>query len=677
MDFETPQTCCPDDIGPVYVYRFVIGNLEIKQVNDFLRGKMISGNQKLIEFKALSKRNGNDRRKSISSKSGEFDTKAARPIGRSILSALTPGDISPYKSPVRSAIYRAVTPGGVGGGRRGGSRPGQNRTHRCPEGYQYGGRFTDNRFTTCGAQLFDIPSILGIGLRIARQIAGGNASRTTGRVITGVPESDGIIVSRKPTIPRVGNPNTTSSLNAVNNLKKQIGKFNKSSNQSIRRMVRKDGFVLEPLVPYKVLRAIPDNRDMEGASMLMSALTPSDIGGEELGLLSNTGVTSLIYVLPGGSTLTLKKVRNLSVGERRKLGRVVNTATEISNSQDPANRLRYVSSEIGDGISYSEAFTGIKNPNSKTGNNVAWADKLFKNRKLEPVSKSKPIEKNIAPVKNKKLITNIDNALNHLSSGGGLNEIDPSILGEAIRRSSSISKQKLSDEITAIDANGIKYISYEKPKEFQHLSERFASDIQRYLGLEASEVLFSSKPAKSRSYLKQDGSSFIQGGNFNAQAKFQDIEMNDVARILISDFLSDQRERQKTSIYAIDTADGTRAVLAQSITSGLIDLSKIEITKRMKMNISEFQENIGLKYSEYYQSLQSEQRLLFIKFIAKMIQRAKSYDLKKFSDSLNKYGISPGEAIHVNILKKLYSARIEQLLSQKTNLRSLLGTGKI
>lgn len=676
MISENSSACCPDGADEICGSRFITANLESKMIYDFLRGESISNNQKIVEFKALSKRNGNDRRKSTAFKNGELKIKAVRGIGRSILSAIIPGDITPFKSPIRSAFYRAITPGG--GGRRGGSRPGRNRTHRCPEGYQYGGRFTDNRFTTCGAQLFDIPStLLGLALKLIRSAARGATPRTTGRILSGTAEDGNAIVSRRPTIPRVGNPNTASSSSAVDNLKKQIGKFNKSSNQSIRRMVRKDGFVLEPLVPYKVLRAIPDNRDMEGASMLMSALSPSDIGGEELGLLSNTGVTSLIYVLPGGSTLTLRKVRKLSVGERRKLGRVVNSATEISNSQDPAKRLRYVSSEIGDGISYSEAFTGIKNPNLKINNSVAWANKLFKNRKLEPTPKSKPAEKDVASAENKKLITNIDNALSRISSGGGLYEIDPSIIGEVVRRSSSISKQKLSAEITAIDANGIKYISYEKPKEFQHLSEKFASDIQRYLGLEASEVLFSSKPAKSRSYLKQDGASLIEGGNFNAQAKFNDIEMNDVARMLVSDFLSDQRERQKTSIYAIDTADGTRAVLAQNITSGLTDLSKIEITKRLKMNISEFADNKGLKYSDYYQALQAEQRLLFIKFIAKMIQRAKSYDLKKFSDSLNKYGISPGEAIHINILKKLYSARIEQLLSQKTNLRSLLGTGKI
>jgi len=202
-------------------------------------------------------------------------------------------------------------------------------------------------------------------------------------------------------------------------------------------MVRRDGFVLEPVVPSRVLRAIPDNRDMEGASFIMSALSPSDIGGEELGLLSNTGIRSLIYVLPGGSSLTLEKARKLTVGERRKLGRVVNTAQEINNSTNPAARLVNVSQEIGDGIQYSEKFVGIKNPNEPVGKTTRWAQELlFSKRRKKPVDVSTSESRETVSFDAKrKLIKDIDRAMAHLSGGGSLSAIHPDILSEVIKRS--------------------------------------------------------------------------------------------------------------------------------------------------------------------------------------------------------------------------------------------------
>jgi len=660
-----------------YVVRFIIADFSNKKTTDYIRGKSISNNKNIVAFKALSKRNGNNRRKATTTNDGgmKFKANTARQIGSSILSTIVPGDVSPIRSPIRSAFYRAVTPG-FGRGGRGGSMPGENRGYRCPEGYQYGGRFTDNRLSTCGAQLFDIPSPLGLAIRAIRRAVGGPGIRTTGTPITGARGESDIIVSRAPVIPRVSNENRQSSNRAVSDLIKEIGNFNKSSNQPVRRMVRRDGFVLEPVVPNKVLRAIPDNRDMEGSTMLMSTLSPSDIGGEELGLLSNTGTRSLIYVLPGGSTLTLEKARKLSVGERRKLGRVVNSAADIQNSNDPAKRLQYVANEIGNGISYSENFVGIKNPNEKIGKNIAWAEKLFKNRKLtKPISDSST-RQNVSFAAKGKLIKNVENALKHLSSGGQLSDIDPSIIAEVIRRSSNITKQDLPGGITAIDANGRKYLGYYKPKNFQHIAEKFASDLQRHLGMESPDVLFAGKPGNKRSYLREDISSVIDGGTFNPQRKFNELEMRDVARMMVADFLTDQRERPNTSIYAVDTQDGARAVLAQNTTSGLVDLSKIEITKRMKIKLNEFYESKLIpSYSDYYQSLQAEQRILFIKFISQMINRAKSFESKKFLSSLGDYGISEGERIHINIIEKLFTERLEILSQQKLKLRQIVSKG--
>lgn len=667
-----------DDESIVYVARFIIADISSKKAIDHIRRKTISNNKNIVMFKAMSKRNGNNRRKvsEIKESGMQFKANTGRQIGSSILSSIVPGDMGPIRSPVRSAFWRAVTPG-VGGGRRGGSLPGQNRGYRCPEGYQYGGRFTDNRLSTCGAQLFDIPSPLGAAIRAIRRAISGPNIRTTGTAITGISGDSDIIVSRKPVIPRVANENRQLRSSATNNLINEIGNFNKGSNDPVRRMVRRDGFILEPVVPNKVLRAIPDNRDMEGATMLMSTFRSSDVGGEELGLLSNTGVTSLVYVLPGGSTLTIEKARKLSIGERRKLGRVVNAAMEIENNNDPAKRLQYVSEEIPGGITYSENFRGIKNPNQRVGKTFAWVEKLFKNRKLEKPELSETNRDTVSFAGKGKLIKNIDNAINHISSGGQLSDIHPSIIAEVIKRSSNISKKDLPGGITAIDVNGRGYLLYGKTKPFQHIAERFSSDLQQHLGMESPDVLFASKPGNKRSYLREDISSVVQGGTFNPQRKFNEVDMHDVARMMVADFLTDQRERPNTSIYAIDTTEGTRAVLAQNTTSGLIDLSKIEITKRMSMRIDDFYESkLVPSYSDYYQALRAEQRILFIKLISQMINRARSFNPNKFVSNIDNYGISEGEKIHLEIVTKLFNERLDILSSQKQVLRQILSKGR-
>ena len=587
---------------------------------------------------------------------------------------MIPGDMSPVRSPVRSATWRAVTPG-FGGG-RGGSRPGENRAHRCPEGYQYGGRFTDNRLSTCGAKLFDIPSPLR-AIASALRAGATPASQITGRTATGVAAPSDIISRRAPQIPRVGNENSPSVANRLRELKQQMGQFSSSSSMKVSRMIRKDGFVLQPVVPASVLRAIPDNRDMEGATYLTSALKSSDIGGEELGLLSNTGIRSLVYVMPGGSNLTIEKARPLTVGERRKLGRVVNAAMEINNTRDPVKRLNHVANEIGEGIRVTESFIGVKNPNAVVNGKRKWIDDVFSKRKLNNNKLPKPLgQDDKRRGTSKRLITNIDNAIAHLANGGEFGDIDPRTLAKVLARNEAIQRQNVADGISAIVGGGRQYFLYEKPSKYQHLAESFASGVQKHLGLYAPDIIFADGPKDTRPYLREDVELAVPGGRFNPNLKLSDMDPSDVARLAVADFLTDQRERPLTSIYPIDAPEGARIVLAQNTTSGLIDLSKIEITKRMKMRLNEFYESkLVPSYSEYYQALKAEQRILFLQFLTEMIEKARAFNMSEFAKSLREFGISEGEKIHLEIMNKLFSSRLQVLNSQQDILRSIIRGG--
>lgn len=672
---ETSEQCCGD--SEIIVTRVLLVDTSSRPRLDHIRGARASS-AAVVQYKALSKRFGNTRRtnKSEFGSGMAFKANALRQIGSTLASVVTPGDLGPLRSPVRSTFYRTITPG-VGGGRRGGSRPGENRAHRCPEGYQYGGRFTDNRLSTCGQKLFDIPSALGATVSaIRRATTSGLPSLTTGRDITGAPYDSSIILSRAPQIPRVGAENRTVSRNRLLEQIDAVGKFNRSSGIKARRMIRRDGFVLEPVVPNKVLRAIPDNRDMEGAYFVMSALSPKDIGGEELGLLSNTGVRSLIYVLPGGSYLSLEKARTLQIGERRKLGRVVNTAQQIDNTRDPGKRLRSVASEIGPGLKYSESFTGVKNPNEIVKGRISWASQVW-GKKPIPEASSSSVRNTETFGPRRKLISSVDAAVQHLVGGGQMSAIDPKIMPAVLAKTGIIQKRKMANNISAISTPSEQLFLYEKPTRLQHIGERFASDVQQHLGLESPDVIFAAKPGETRPFLRQDVTAAIPGGVFNPDAKFNELDMRDVAALAISDFLTDQRERPGSSIYTIDTPDARRLVAGQNSTSGLVDLSKIEITKRMKMRIDDFYATqLTPSYSDYYQALKAEQRVIFMRFLSQLINKARSFNPSRFSDNLDQYGISEGEKIHMNILEKLFAARLEVLSQQKNVLRGIITGSK-
>lgn len=661
------QSCCPGE-EQVNVARIFLVDANSTHPRNIAR-KSLPLTQDVIDFKALSKRNGTIRSSSVKTIIQDgVQVKASR-LGRSLVSIAIPGDTDPMRSPVRSAVYRTLTPGKPGGG-RGGSVPGQNRGYRCPEGYQYGGRFTDSRLSTCGAKLFDIPSPLGLALAaLRRAMRGKKPDKVTGKPLGAGAYPESLIQSRKPQIPKVSFDNRKAADEQVKKLITDIG----STDTRVSRMVRRDGFVLEPVVPAKVLRAIPDNRDMEGATYLLSALSPQDIGNDELGLLSNTGVRSLVYVLPGGSTLTLEKRRKLSVGERRKLGRTVNTAIESRIGNDPASRLKMVADETGDGIGYTENFVGIKNPNEIVNGKPRWASSGFKVRAAKTPITPEPARRTVSNRAISQKITSLDEAIQYLIDGGSLSQISAEILPQVLKKSKVIQTAKLANNQSLITVGGNKYFLSQMPKKYQHIGEFFASDLQQHLGLESPDVFFFGKPGDKRQYFREDVETALQGAKLNPNIKFNELDPQDVARMMISDFLTDQRERPNSSIYAMDTANGVRGMLAQNITSGLTDLDKLEITKRTKMKIEEFYTAAGMpNYSEYYSQLKSQQQAAFRRYIDTLINRARSFKMSELRRRMKLDGLSAGEEAHLKIVEVLFKNRLETLSKSKKTLVEVL-----
>lgn len=654
--FEQPNNCCPGLDEDVRVLRVVLNNeneVKVTRITD-LNGKITPN---IASYKTAAFTNGYSRarNKLIFIEQMEQKANALRQIGSSIVSAAIPGDISPLRSPVRSAFWRTVTPG-FGGG-RGGSRPGEGRGYRCPEGYQYGGRFTDSRLSTCGAKLFDIPSPLRMALAaLTGRTRFRRGEPVEGDAISAGEYPDSLIEARKPSIPKVSADNSRKANIQIKEMVSQIADYGDKA----ERMVRRDGFVLQPVVPASVLRAIPDNRDMEGATFITFAPSAAEIGKDELGLLSNTGVKNVTYVLPTGSTVSIEKARKLSVGERRKLGRTVNSAIESSVSDDPASRLRMVSSEMGDGIVVKENLVNAKD--------LASSFKKKTQRRSELPQESAP-----AVITSKGKITSIDNAIEHLAKGGSLSKIAPEIMPAVLRSAREIQSQRLENNQQLVTIGDKKYFLYTRPERFQHIGERFASSVQQHLGLKAPEVIFAGMPNEARPYIREDVETAVPNGRLNTDVTLGDLSPQDVATMMISDFLTDQRVRPSTSIYPIEADGKLNMVMSQNLTSGLTDLDEIEISKRTKMNINDFYTESGVpRYSEYYQDLKAQQQAVFRNYIQQLIERARKFAFADLKKRMTNDGLSDGERAHIEIVERLFENRLKTLSKSKKNIAKIL-----
>lgn len=675
----TKSLCCPDiEIKKQRTVFVNSGNAPTQIMKSYAATR-----QQIISYKALIKRSGRGR-------DFEFKRIGLVSSNSSVLqgvqalgSSVTPGNLTIVRSPIRSTISRTLTPGipgmpSLGMGRQGAG----DGVSRCPEGYQYGGRFTDNKFSTCGQQLFALPGPLGLAISLIRRAvrAGTSVAPPVGTPLGAGDYTDSGIISRAPQIPKVSLSNPSKVKSQIQQLVKPLAAVDTAT----ARMVRRDGFVLEPVVSPAVLRTIPDNRDMDGAIYMMSVASADLIGKDELGLLSNTGVQKLHYVLPGGHELTLEKRRPLTVGERRKLGRTVNTAIESSNTQDPASRLKMVATETGDGLGYSEKFVGIKNPNEigKDGRQK-WASMAFSKRSARSVNTEDTEAQELAtkPTVTSKIgsdITTVAGAIAHIERGGALSQISPDILQQALAKSSKIKREKISASRFLLTAeNGDKYIEKSDAKKFEAISQMFASQVQQHLGLEAPNVIFVGS-GDSRRYLVEDAETAVKGGKVNDDAMFRSAPWQEVSRLFISDILTDVQNRNPGSIEIAESNKKLKIVPTTNDGAGLIELSKISISERTEQSIKDFLTEVNQQiYKKYYEELKAQQRAQAFQFLATLIQRARQFSFANFKSRLySDSKLSSGEKIHLNILEKLYDNRLQQLVSSNESLSGIVSGPK-
>ena len=608
-------------------------------------------------------------------------------IGQAVQGAASialPGDLSEVRSPVRSRLWSAVTPGGGGIGR--GGTPNE-RGYRCPEGYQFGGRFTDSKWSTCGRQLFDLPSLSRTLLQIAEASmqAGSGIGYLDPNVtpLGGVTPGTGkLIQSRMANIPRVG---------AMDKKKREDGLriavdelVNSLSVNSM--LIRRDGFPMQPVVTVGELRKVPDNRNMEDAVFLMSAANIDMLGGEELGLLSNTGVSTLMYVLPNGSTIRMNKNRPLTVGERRKLGKTVSAASKIDNSTDALARLKAVKADSGDGISLETDFSKIRNAEEvveggKFDGKPRWTVEAFKGAKKRVTPQT--ISNNAKPetdtnVQKSDKITNVENAIEHINNGGNLSEIDPSILLDAIKRSKVYKQQNLGagKKLFKRSDGGVSFVEVSNGKEFEHLGAHLSSSLLEHLELPSPRVRIAGE-GTNRPYLVQTADTVIPNGKVRQGVKLKDMPAKDLAGIFVSDYLTDVRKRNPSTVSAIDAEDKVRAVATMNAPSALAGLSAEELQKRRSLSVEDFASGDGSAVASAMGRSSDEVRAQILAVYEDLIQRARAFKWDSYITALKADGkLSKAEQRHMDIVRSLFDQRLDRLAKSKEAFANLLGMGK-
>ena len=686
MQTHLISDCCGEKSeNPIYRVRYLSPELAITRPNIFLSPISFADTKNAaVNFKCKMQRKEGKRGYEVKVGQVSSDSRLLQSV-QGLGSAVTPGNLTMLRSPKRSITSSLLTPGGGPNLRLPslnplrGTKP--TRGFRCPEGYQFGGRFTDERRSTCGKQLFDLPGSIGRAIgRALRDAVSGRGQGSSSRGVTSLSVSGEVLQSRAPQIPKVSVANRALRVREVANIVEKLS----TVSEPYTRLVRRDGFILQPVVSAAVLRTVPDNRDMEGASFITTALTPNVIGQDEMGLLSNTGVDSVYYVLPGGSTLSLSKARALTVGERRKLGKTISQAQKMNTTENPTAALEFIATEMGDGISYEEKFKGVNNPNemimaklpgeSTKRQMRRWQYEIFA-KKRGPKVRSSASDVQLEALPDSEKIDDLASAVRHLNAGGSIENLSATIRAEAVKRSSMYKTGKIKNGVIIHErADGQTVFEVQPTKDFEHIGAALASEVQRSMGLNAPKVRLTGS-GKRRSYMLAEAQDVDSTARQIRKTPADMMPPEDILGIAISDFLTDTRDRNPSNIAPVRIDGQIRAIASVNPSSGFSGLSTTELRQRRQMSIAEFfNKKQRATYTNYFLGLQEKQRNRAMELFEKLIDSANNFDFEKFNDYLAKDGkLTEAEKVHLKITQSIYLNRLQQLTSSSKIFKQLLG----
>jgi hypothetical protein len=606
---------------------------------------------------------------------------------------LLPGNISPARSPIRSGIARAITPGGGGG--RGINLPNPNeRGYRCAEGFQFGGRFTDENYTTCGKQLFDIPSLretLGQAIyrtRTRRRTAvEGQAAEATPIQSQAEQENPQLMIRRALRVSETGPMSKKAREDGIKQAAEAVA--NQDSESGV--LVRRDGFLMVPVVSAAELREVPDNRNMEEAAYVQSVREAQGLGGDELRFLSNTGVTSLVYVTPNGVQIRLDRTRDLSTGERRQLGKDANTAADMDVSKDPTARLDFIVENADGAFEMSKDYGDVKDPESDDGGMPKWAKEAFlgdieerveeaadlndgegEPEPGEPAPEAPPA--NVAPPKPEERIDSVKEAVEHINKGGLLSEIDPAIVLEALQQSEIYKEDKLRDDITLYETeDGKRVIVKDNNNDFEHLSAHLSSEMLRELGVQAPAVRFAGE-GDDRPFFYRSPDNVIEGAGITDDYDPEVVPPEQVLGVQVADWLTDTRDRTPGSLFTATVGEDAELVAGVGPLSALVGLDADELEERRSIALEDFFTETTDRYGRKLEGGDEEARVLMINILEQLISRAEEFSWADYYEKLSIDGkLSDAERQHLEIVQGIFDTRLTSLRESRDLILQILG----
>ena len=661
----------------------------VKSLSMAMHYPLIGVHRNVVNFKAaaFSTPTRNRVGSSINVKVGIVNTGGA--LGQTIQASGTialPGDLSGIRSPIRSRAYSALIPGGnlpvVGKIRR--ITPKPTRGFRCSAGFQFGGRFTDERYSTCGAQLFDIPSPIGAIIGSTRRannkpkLTSFGADSLTDTVTGGSGSNTGAIL-RMAQIPRTGADKPVERAKAVQAAIRTVT----GAPTTEGRLIRRDAVVLKPIVPSSVLRKFSGNSDMDGSVMVRPIQVPKDIVGDDLALLSGAAVRQVTYVLPNGSTLTIERARDLTVGERRKFGRQLNRVAGESDQFDVGNNIRDFANSSGGAFKYTEKFPNIDKPNdlisvdNGRGGKVEvrrWVYETFMSNgkgKIKPVAPTETIREDATP-KNDSPAT-LAESIKMLDDGGDPFDIPSEFISDALKNSKSYKSTPLGTGIIKHQAgSGKSVLQVPETVQYGSVSEKVYADIASHVGLKMPNIKIGGSASK-RDLIMNDIS---QGETrFDTSLEFDKIPKADILRLSIADYLTDRRDRSPATLAAV--RDGSRITVMPSSNelSNMAGLSAADIERRFKLDLPDYLDERGSRiYKQSLGASSESERKMLASLVDDLFKKLDAFNWDEYVSRLSADGmLSDAEKRHLEMVKRLFTTRRDTLKKENARFNKLVG----
>lgn len=595
-------------------------------------------------------------------------------IGRAAQSAASiaiPGDMSRVRSPIRSTISRALTPGGGRG--LGGRIGGQQVVTRCPPGYEHGGRFSNNTFTNCGMQLFEAIVAAATATSDAASNSKLRLDSTPApsilrgvRVTAGKYTGDAVAISRAADVPRMSVPSAKKRDQAISSVVNSAS----SAEGSFIRMVRADGVTFLPIGNMARIAKQRNNPDMKGATWVTALNSPQAIGGEEIALFG-AGISSIRYAVPGSGELRVDATKPIGQARASALMRKLSSARAKGDQNGSALR-EMVGQSNGD-LVYSESFPNMDKPNelviiAKGKERMTmprWIYEAWYTDKSSGKDKSSGW-------------TVIDTVVNSSSQEAIGKDVKAEATAESLGALSSFDRGKAlalgkSEDIgagrTAVSMNdGTIWIVHDQDGD-SHIGIVVGNDIAKSLGVNAPNSYLSGE-GNARKAVVESPSEII-GVKMTKDGSISDTPGEQLAKIVIVDYLTNNKGRTPATVVPAK-GKGDDVISMSSSRNLLAGVGGAKLPSQQDFPSYLKQDGSSKWLAEKVANMEKIKEKVAAMY-EQLLQQAEQFDWDAYIDRLAIAGLTDGEKTHLGLTKKLYELRVNQMRSSRKTFLSALG----